>query len=151
MPAGKIQDEQEVIRWFKEGRTYQWMTDEYARKYHIETVPSMWSNFRRRRGLDHRINRDDELIPWHVLPEHRWKYPVQMLRTEGRRRAGYELRELDQKQLPAWLSFLAENDVVVHYDPDLPEGFVYVPREAQDTDIVREPNRKTTKRRASTS
>lgn len=63
MGRRKIQDESEVIRWFEEGRTYQWMIEEYRRKYDIETVVSMWGNFRRRRGLDRRIVRDDDLIP----------------------------------------------------------------------------------------
>ena len=53
MGARKIQNEQEVIRWFDEGRTYQWMTDEYKRKYGIDVALSMWGNFRRRRGLEH--------------------------------------------------------------------------------------------------
>ena len=29
MPASKIQDEHEVIRWIEEGRTYGWMVEEY--------------------------------------------------------------------------------------------------------------------------
>lgn len=148
MPATKIVNEQEVIRWFEEGRTYQWMTDEYRRKYNIEMTLSSWGNFRRRRGLDRRITRDDDLIPWHVLPKHRWAYPVQMLRAEARRRAGHELRDVDAKQLPNFLNFLRDNRVVVHYDPELEEGFVYVPREARDTDIIRRPKLKTTLRRA---
>lgn len=148
MAGRKIVDEQEVIRWFEEGRTYQWMTEQYQTKYNIETVPSMWSNFRRRRGLDRRINRDDDLIPWHVLPKHRWRYPVQMLRAEARRRAGFELRQVDEDRLPAWIAFLDENKVVVHYDPELDEGFVYVPRERRDKDIIRMPATKTTTRHA---
>lgn len=50
MAGRKIQDEGEVIRWFEEGRTYAWMAEQYRKKYHIDTVPSMWGNFRRRRG-----------------------------------------------------------------------------------------------------
>jgi hypothetical protein len=69
-----------------------------------------------------------------------------MLRAEARRRDGYELREFDEERLPVWLDYLRENDVVVHYDPELEEGFVYVPREAGDKDIVRQPPLKTTKR-----
>lgn len=44
MPA-KIVDEGEVIRWFEEGRTYKWMTEEYLRKYNLEVAPSIWGNF----------------------------------------------------------------------------------------------------------
>lgn len=149
VPASKIQDEQEVIRWFEEGRTYAWMQEEYLRKYHIETVPSMWGNFRRRRGLDRRITRDDDLLPWFVREEHRWAYPARMLRAEGRRRAGMELSKEDARRLPAWKRQLEKAGAVVHYDPDTDEGFHYVPRRpGVDVDLIRVPDHKTTQRRA---
>jgi hypothetical protein len=146
MGKRKIQDEQEVIRWFEEGRTYAWMIDEYKRKYDIETVPSMWGNFRRRRGLDRRIVRDDELIPWFVKEEHRWAYPLSMLRAEARRRAGKELTETDEGRLANWLEMLKEEKAVVHYDPDTEEGFFYVPRQEGDDDLIHNPKQKTTPR-----
>jgi hypothetical protein len=146
MGKRKIQDEQEVIRWFEEGRTYAWMIEEYKRKYNIETVPSMWGNFRRRRGLDRRIVRDDELIPWFVKEEHRWAYPLAMLRAEARRRAGKELTETDASRLNNWLEMLKEENAVVHYDPDTEEGFFYVPRQEGDDDLIHAPEHKTTPR-----
>ncbi|WP_436739913.1 hypothetical protein [Streptomyces sp. BBFR102] len=146
MGKRKIQDESEVVRWFEEGRTYAWMIAEYKRKYNIDTVPSMWGNFRRRRGLDRRIVRDDELIPWFVKEEHRWAYPLAMLRAEARRRAGKELTETDTSRLGNWLEMLEEENAVVHYDPDTDEGFFYIPREPEDDDLIRRPNRKTTPR-----
>lgn len=145
MPASKIVDESEVIRWFEEGRTYAWMVEEYRRKYNIETVPSLWGNFRRRRGLLRRITRDDDLIPWHVKVEHRWSYPLAMLRVEGRKRAGRELREEDQVRLESWHEMLKEQEASVHYDPDTEEGFFYVPAEPGD-DLIHQPKRKTTPR-----
>ncbi|USH45866.1 immunity repressor [Streptomyces phage VieEnRose] len=148
MGARKIQNEQEVIRWFEEGRTYQWMTDEYKRKYNIDVQLSMWGNFRRRRGLDRRIVRDDELIPWHVKREHRWAYPLAMLRAEARRREGKELSEDDKARLASWSAMIEEENAVVHYDPETEDGFFYVPREPGDTDIIRRPERKTTLRPA---
>lgn len=146
MPARKIQDEQEIIRWIEQGKTYKWMSEEYLRKYNIETNPSLFSMFRRRHGLDARIVHDGNLIPWHVLPKHRWRYPLQMLRAEARSRSGAELREYDQERLPLWHQFLADNGVVVHYDPELEEGFVYVPRESRDDDIIRRPSKATSRR-----
>lgn len=146
MGKRKIQDEAEVIRWFEEGRTYAWMIAEYKRKYGIDTVPSMWGNFRRRRGLDRRIVRDDDLIPWFVKEEHRWAYPLAMLRAEARRRAGKELTETDTSRLGNWLEMLEEENAVVHYDPDTDEGFFYIPREPKDDDIIRQPDQKTTPR-----
>ncbi|AKY03713.1 transcriptional repressor [Streptomyces phage Lannister] len=146
MPARKIQNEQEVLRWFEEGRTYDWMVEEYKRKYNIETVPSLWGNFRRRRGLPRRIVRDDELIPWHIKEEHRWLYPLAMLRIEARNRAGAGLSELEQSRLKNWKAMLEEENAVVHYDPDTEEGFFYVPRQPGDDDIIHKPKRKTTPR-----
>ncbi|MGW8953513.1 hypothetical protein [Streptomyces sp. NPDC055709] len=146
MAKSKIQDEQEVIRWFAEGRTYQWMIDEYKRKYDIDTVASMWGNFRRRRGLDRRITRDDDLIPWFVLEHHRWKYPVAMLRVEARKRSGKKVSETEMARLISWKEMLEEENAVVHYDPDTEDGFFYVPREKGDNDIIRRPKQKTTPR-----
>jgi hypothetical protein len=145
MGASKIVDEAEVLRWFEEGRTYAWMTEQYREKYNIETAPSLWGNFRRRRGLDRRIQRDDDLIPWAVNREHRWKYPLAMLRAEARRRAGADLRPDDASRLRNWLDEMRASGSVVHYDPETEEGFFYVPRRVGiDRDLIREPVRKTT-------
>lgn len=149
MPASKIVDKGEAIRWIEEGRTYDWIVAEYKRKYNIETKPSMWGNFRRREGLEPRLIRDDDLIPWELKDEHRWMNPVNMLRAVARQRAGRELSASDQERLPSWLRTRETEDTVVHYDPDTEEGFWYVPRRPGiDRDLIREPDRKTTPRRS---
>lgn len=149
MGATKIQNETEVIRWFEEGRTYDWMVKEYRRKYNIETQPSMWGNFRRRRGLARRIVRDDELIPWFVKREHRWDYPILMLRKEARRRAGLEMSAEDLHAVEAWKAGMERDGTVLHYDADTEQGWFYVPRrQGVDLDIIREPEMKTTQRHA---
>lgn len=145
MGRSKIVNEQEVLLWFKEGRTYQWMSDEYRRKYDINTVPSLWGNFRRRRGLEYRITRNDELIPWFVKEEHRWDYPIMMLRMEARRRDGKDLSDEELTRLDVWRGRMTKDGTVVHYDPDTEEGWFYVPRrDGVDTDLIRVPERKTT-------
>lgn len=147
MGASKIQDEAEVVRWIEEGKTFRWMSEEYVRKYNIQTVPSLWSNFRRRKGLARRIARNDDLIPWAVRAEHRWGYPLSMLRVEARKRAGMTLREVDRTRLAAWLENLEEADAVVHYDSDTEDGWHYVPRRALiDSDLIRVPEKKTSTR-----
>lgn len=149
MGARKIQNEQEVIRWFEAGWTYDQMVAEYKRKYNIETVPSLWGNFRARRGLPRRLVRNDDLIPWHVKEEHRWAYPLTMLRAEGRKRAGVAVRASDLERLDNWHKRLGEDSAVVHYDPDTAEGFFLVRRrEGVDTDLIRVPVRKTSPRQA---
>ncbi|WP_371671213.1 hypothetical protein OG985_28495 [Streptomyces sp. NBC_00289] len=139
MPPRKIQDEAEVIRWFEEGKTYEWMQAEYLRKYNIETSVPMWSAFRRRKGLDRRNLRDDSLIPWKIKAEHRHMYPAIMLRVEGRVRADRNNSERDLNRVTSWKEMLAEGNLVVHYDPDTEDGFFYVPREDGDTDLIRRP------------
>ncbi|MFI1655606.1 hypothetical protein ACH4ZU_11965 [Streptomyces sp. NPDC020472] len=143
MPPRKIQDEQEVIRWFEEGRTYTWMQETYRTKYNIETTIPMWAAFRRRKGLDRRNLRDDELIPWKVEDEHRHLYPLMMLRIEARVRAGREESEHNLKRLASWKEKLKNRGLVVHYDPETEAGFFYVPHEESDTDLIREPSQKT--------
>lgn len=146
--ASKIQDVAEVIRWFNEGRTYRWMTEEYERKYNLVVSPSLWGNFRRRMGLPRRINRDDDLIPWLVAPEHRSNYAVQMLRAEARLRRGIPLTGNYFERLEAWKAKLAADDLVVHYEPETERGFFYVPRRiGVDNDLIREPEEKTTHQR----
>lgn len=141
MGASKVQNEQEIQRWFEEGKTYAWMAEEYGRKYNIQIAPTAFANLRRRRGWDRRITRDDELIPWAVKDEHRWAYPVVMLRVEARRRAGRPLREQDAVRIDPWKAELVQRGVVVHYDPETEDGFFYVPaRPGVDLDLIREPD-----------
>ncbi|WP_240942573.1 hypothetical protein [Planosporangium thailandense] len=143
MPSSKIVNEQEVIYWIEEGRTYKWIVEEYRRKYNIETTISMWGNLRRRRGIDTRIVHDEDLIPWQVEERHRWAYPAVMLRAAGRRRAGREIGGEYSSRLDTWLRARAEDDTVVHYDPDTDEGWFYVPRRpGVDTDLIRVPDGK---------
>lgn len=149
MVKSKIVDRQEVLRWFEEGRTYTWMRDQYLDKYHIETGISMWANFRRREGLPRRIARDDNLIPWYVEPQHRYAYPILMLRAEARRRAGWSLTEDTETAVDAWIAGLERDGVVLHYDSETEDGWHYVPpRPEIDTDLIRVPERKTTMRRS---
>ncbi|MFD6636782.1 hypothetical protein ACFWDN_13305 [Micromonospora chalcea] len=147
MVASKIQNEGEVIRWFEEGKTYQWMVDEYKRKYNIDVVPSTFGNFRRRRGLDRRVTRNEELMPWFVQEQHRWLFPAQMLRAEARRREGKELKPEEERRLDNFVKRLKDEKLVVHYDGDTDEGWFYVPaRPDVDIDLIRRPARKTTPR-----
>ena len=144
--ASKIIDEQEVLRWFEEGKSYNWMCNEYLSKYNIETVSTMWSNFRSRRGLPRKIARNDNLIPWAVNLEHRQLYPLAMLRLEARRRDNFALKPADTHRLENWRESLGHSKTVVHYDPDTEQGFFYIPRGENDTDLIHEPKIKSTAR-----
>jgi len=144
MPGEKLQSPQEFERWWNEGKTYQWIIDEYRRKYRIDITPSAIGNWRARLGLERRQQRSMELIPWQVEERHRYRHALAMLRAEARRRAGAPLSAIQQGRLDNWLAFMAEEDAVVHYDPETEEGFFYVPRrKGVDKDLVREPLRST--------
>ncbi|MGC4928089.1 hypothetical protein [Streptomyces sp. DT117] len=148
MPApSKIRDEKEAEEWIIEGKPYAWIVAQYKKKYNVETSISMWANYRRRNGLPRRITRDDDLIPWHVEERHRWRYDLIMLRLEARRRDGAELSPRDAQRLDSWQASVKEAGAVVHYDPDTEAGFFWIPRAEDDTDIIRKPAQKTTKRR----
>lgn len=91
--------------------------------------------------------RTDELVPWAVKKEHRWAYPLAMLRAEGCRRAGQVVAESLLRRLDGWLATTASDNTVVHYDPATEEGFVHVPRrEGVDLDLIRQPGPTTTPR-----
>ena len=137
-----MQDESEVTRWIEEGKTYRWMADEYLRKYNIQVSPTMFSEFRATRGLERRIVRDTELIPWAVQEHHRWDSILANLRTEARIRAGMDPADLSYALRIRWEAFrreLEETNTVVYYDPQTEQGFFLVPREPGDTDIIRRP------------
>lgn len=148
MPATKIVDEQEVIRWFNEGRTYEWMTEQYRTKYNVAMSPAAWGNFRARRGLARRIIRDDDLIPWAVKEEHRYLHAVMMLRLEARVRAGLDVPAVHAVRHRNFMARLTNDNLVVDYDPDSAEGFRLVPREDGDTDVIRRPKAGAMGRRA---
>jgi len=136
--VSKIRDLEEVLLWLKEGRSYQWIVDEYERKYGITTTTSMWCRVRGRHGLARRIVRDENLTPWKVEPEHRHSHAISMLRAEARVRRGLPLLPKVSESLANWLDRLGRDDRVVHYDRTV--GWRYVPRrQGVDLDLIREP------------
>lgn len=150
MGTSKIVNETEVLHWFEEGKTYHEMIQLYREKYNIETTISMWGNFRRRRGLDRRTAWDNTLIPWAVRLEHRYSYPILMLRKEARRRAGFQNPPGVDGEIDVWIKGMEANDTVLHYEPDTDQGWFYVPRRhGIDTDLIRVPDKPTGKRHSS--
>jgi hypothetical protein len=148
MPAKtKVQNLQEVLDWIQEGRTYKYMIEQYEKKYGIQTTVGMFSEIRRKYGLDRRQTQDDALVPWRLEPHHRFEYPAVMLRFEARRRAGKDIDAKNLGRLKSWLKKLEDGGLVVDYDPATKDGFSLVPRQPSDVDIVRTPRQSTGKRR----
>ena len=133
-------NEDEVIRWFAEGRSYLWMCEQYERQYNIRTTMTTWGNYRRRNNISKRIVRCEEIIPWKVQEQHRWTYPVVMLRAAVRERTEVDQSFLEQLRLRVWRDQLAADDLVVDYDPASDAGFSYVQRRPGiDLGLIREP------------
>jgi len=134
--------EPEVRNWYHQGKTYAWMVQEYHRKYDLKVSPTMFSYRRSARGWERRkVRRDDELFPWAVQEQHKWHRLLVLLRLEARsRRFGIDaMPDNDVRDLSAFRDQLKTDDVVIHYDPLTEPGFMLVPRQARDTDIVRQP------------
>jgi hypothetical protein len=70
--------------------------------------------------------RHSDLIPWKLESEHVYRPEARLLRLEGRRRAGNELREDELRWLENWKVELSEAGAVVHYDKDTEDGFFWV-------------------------
>ncbi|MFY1620027.1 hypothetical protein [Micromonospora sp. WMMD736] len=145
MTVSKLVNRDEFIRWYEnERKPYSWIISEYKRKYDIEIGNGTISNWRSQLGLEKRAVRDASLIPWAVKREHRLNHMLQMLRTEARRRAGQPIPAERMKQLESWLRNVREEDAVVHYDPDTPQGWWLVPRRPGiDNDLIRVPEKVT--------
>lgn len=140
MTTSKLQNRDEFIRWYADGKTYAWIIDAYAEKYGITIGNGTISNWRAQLGLEKRQVRDADLIPWAVNEEHRRHHILQMLRVEARRRNGQPNPDEQMKRLEGFLQNLAEQDAVAHYDPDTKQGWWLVKRrQGVDTDIIRVP------------
>ena len=136
-----IVDEPEVVRWIEEGKSEQWMTEEYERRYNLVVPRTAFAALRARRGPVAGDSHRAALIPWEIREEHRWEYPLAMLRLEARRREGRPLRPIDVQRLTSWKVQLEDKGAVVHYDPDTDEGWSYVPRRpGVDADLIRVPD-----------
>lgn len=149
MPRGKVRNHQEFRDWIESGKKYDWIVGEYKRKYDEEITPAMVASYRSRHGLSKRQVRHDDLVPWFVEPPHRNSYLLEMLRLEGRVRAGEELTGRAAKRHRDFRENLAAKNAVVHYEPNSEDGFYYVPGEEGDDDIIRRPAQSTRKTRSS--
>lgn len=139
MSKTKIRDRHEAEQWVREGRTYDWCRFMYRQKYQVETSRSMWEKIRRQLKLDPRIVRNQALIPWPIMEQHKNAYVLDMLRTEARLRAG---APISMRRLTAVYGFkrrLRIEGKVINYDPA--NGFSKVgPRPGIDLDLIFEPN-----------
>lgn len=136
-------DDQTLRAWLAEGITYKEMTERWFEKTGLEVSEGAISVYlarhRDRLGFPLRRPRYSDLIPWRVRDAHGRHEALRMLRLEARCRKGEKLPEADLKRLEDWKAFLKEDNLVVDYEPGYHYGFVYVPRQKGDRELIRPP------------
>jgi len=83
-------------------------------------------------------------VPWHpIKPEHRDRFLAKMLRAAARSDRGLTNAPPIEQRLRRFLRSADQEDFVIHYDPDTPDGFYRVPRRPGiDLWLVRDPHRR---------
>lgn len=135
----KIEDPDEIRRWIMEGRTYQWMVDQYREKYHKDVSRTMFSNFRALHGLPPRQSESlKAVIPWRIEDKHRnWGWDIH-LHNAARLMDGLPVGEAQESAFRTWWEGMQANGWVVDYDPEV--GYYPTPRrEGIDNGYIREP------------
>lgn len=141
MARTQVESEQEVVRWYMEGKTFRWMTEEHERKYGRKPSIAAFQSVVRRRELPPRSLRNNPLIPWKVSREHQKKWTHKQLRNENRRRNGMPIAQMDLIELERWKLGLEQAGAVVDYRRDTEDGYFLVPRrDGIDTDLIRVPD-----------
>jgi len=133
MPAKRLLPSDSILeRWQEEGLTHQQMVDRVKEQDNVEVSKSAIAAALSRAGLTSRI-RYETHVPWSpVRPDHARAYPLSMLRYLARRDAGEKLTSEQNERLDSWLQRLEDNNAVVDYVYDDPDGFVYRTRRKGD-------------------
>jgi hypothetical protein len=122
-----LPSDKELEKMVNKGMSHQEIRDEIERVWHVNVSRSTVSVAIMRAGLSDEGHRYNDTVPWRVRMAHATEYPVRMLRTLGRQRAGLPLDHTEAKRLASWLDMLERERVIVAYCPDsLDQGFHYV-------------------------
>lgn len=132
-------------RYVERGMTHQQIADKVSKDTGVPVARSTISAALSRAGLTNRVRYSD-VIPWSpIKAEHNHHYALVMLRVHARLEAGLKVPDDQVARYQAWRDRLEENDAVVAYVADSPEGFYYVPRVKSDGDSLvttRKPKKK---------
>lgn len=140
-----VPDKAKLEKYVRQGLSQSQMVDEWESETGVRVSRAAIGMAMIRLGVDASTPayRYEDLMPWHVRPEHRMAYDARMLRREARRRRGLPSKakdpEKDMRKLTAWLDRLQEANAVIMYNPDTVQGFWWVPRQSADDDIIRRP------------
>lgn len=78
--------------------------------------------------FDYPTQAKGKAMPWTIREEHQQRYLARMLRAYHRREQGLTNAPPLERMLVTFLRSMEESDAVIHYDPELEEGFVRVKR-----------------------
>ena len=129
MPARRIlPSDSTLAKWREEGLTYQQICarieEQTGEKVNPPTIGAALS----RAGLTDRVRYSDAL-PWdNIKTQHNNHYAASMLRAWARRKRNLPLTAEQEARLDSWLARLKQEDAIVVYRPNSPDGFYYVPR-----------------------
>ena len=125
-PQKYTPDKTTFRQWLAEGLTHQQMADRVYEQTGRRVTRAAITVALMGYGLTSTKPRYKETVPWRVKVEHAKTYPIRMLRLLGKRRAGAELTEEENRLLDTWIDHLIVENLIVAYDPDDDMGVIYV-------------------------
>jgi len=139
-------DKGQLKKYINQGLTQQQIADAWFEETGVRVTRNAISMAMTSSGLKPANPRPryDGNLPWRVKIEHSKAYDARMLRAaariEGKRKKD-RLSDPEYKRYISWLEQLKENDAVVGYAPNTPQGFFWLPRLATDDpeDLIRRP------------
>ena len=131
-PPTMVPDKTTLTRWKAEGLTQAQMVTRHELETGIKVSRSAMANAMIRYGLSGSHPRYHNTLPWKVSEIHLSHYAARMLRLLGRRQAGGELNPLEASRLTSWLEGLERESIIVGYDPDSVDGFLYIEKTLKD-------------------
>lgn len=141
MTAQMVPDQAQMRRYLKRGLTQAQIVEAWKEDSGIRVSRSAIAMAISRYGLSSATTRArpryEDTLPWRVKREHTNHYDARMLRLEGRRREGNPMTERELQMLAQWKKLLDERNAVVTYAPDTEQGFFWIERTVDDTDLIR--------------
>lgn len=133
MPAVRLLPDTVTLRQWVEDEhlTHQQIADRVFAQTGWPVSRSSVSAALSRAGISANGPRYREELPWRVKMEHIREYPARMLRLLGRRRAGQDMTDEENRRLDAWLAMLEKDHAVVAYDPESEFGFYYIEKDGR--------------------
>ncbi|HLN78767.1 MAG TPA: hypothetical protein VK204_17110 [Nocardioidaceae bacterium] len=131
-------DYSEATQMLRSGKTQREVADHFG-----VTQAAVSANIKRGNiKIEYPNQTEGRSVPWHpILPEHRDRYLIRMLRANHRREQGLANAPVLEAMLDKFLVAAEEQDFVVTYDPDTEEGFFRVPRRVGiDEGLIRNPD-----------